>query len=234
VQVVITIFWLGKAVRNSYRTATLDLSVFHNLVDAPATPLARSEVSLPSLSGTWSPIDRSVQMNDSFTSQVTSPASTPFMSDWQRYNSVNPDSMERSSVGDESLTHSSSGPASVKSDLYDGESTVPVTSAETRTTSGNNAVNPLDRRQLTRSVIEDSRQPHGSATASKSIPMQRQTSASSVKSTQVDSNPRPVSLRQPTRQQQQQQQEIGSTDNWEEVLLLELDINLSVILSFNC
>jgi len=47
-QVVITIFWLGKLTRGKFSGPELDLAAFSNLVDAPMTPLSRSEYSSPS------------------------------------------------------------------------------------------------------------------------------------------------------------------------------------------
>jgi hypothetical protein len=87
-QVVITIFWLGKVVHSYNNGApTLDLNAFHNLVEAPLTPLTRSELSLPSLTS-GAPISPPLNHD-----RVNSPAYSP----GGQHSSVNSPGLHRGS-----------------------------------------------------------------------------------------------------------------------------------------
>ena len=66
VQVVITIFWLGKLMRGKFAGPALDLSAFSNLVDVPMTPLSRSEYSSPSGSTVFLPQEPPEPSEDGF------------------------------------------------------------------------------------------------------------------------------------------------------------------------
>lgn len=66
VQVVITIFWLGKLVRGRFSGPALDLVAFSNLVDVPMTPLSRSEYSSPSGSTVFLPQEPPEPSEDGF------------------------------------------------------------------------------------------------------------------------------------------------------------------------
>jgi len=66
VQVVITIFWLGKLTRGKFSGPELDLAAFSNLVDAPMTPLSRSEYSSPSGSIVYLPQEPPEPSEDGF------------------------------------------------------------------------------------------------------------------------------------------------------------------------
>jgi len=65
-QVVITIFWLGKLMRGKFAGPSLDLSAFSNLVDVPMTPLSRSEYSSPSGSIVFLPQEPPEPSEDGF------------------------------------------------------------------------------------------------------------------------------------------------------------------------
>ena len=66
VQVVITIFWLGKLTRGKFSGPSLDLAAFSNLVDVPMTPLSRSEYSSPSGSTVFLPQEPPEPSEDGF------------------------------------------------------------------------------------------------------------------------------------------------------------------------
>ena len=65
-QVVITIFWLGKVTRGKFNGPELDLAAFSNLVDVSMTPLSRSEYSSPSGSTVFLPQEPPEPSEDGF------------------------------------------------------------------------------------------------------------------------------------------------------------------------
>lgn len=199
-------------VQNSFQGPALDLHAFQNLLDMPITPSSRSEVSLPSLT------DHNTNLSD--------PA-------WQHQRLNSPVLMaDHSPMACNSPTRM--GHASSGSELFHDETASEPQSTALQADQRNvGATSSVDRLQLTKSVIVESRRPQGSTQASKVPPRQLSTSEwsphrqqTSQKSTQRQMSQQGPSQRQGTASPNakgpniwydKQRENKPKADDWEEV-----------------